>query len=188
MQLLSKEQIIAKKDQVLYQITQGAVFVYPTDTVYGMGCSAMDDSAVKRLREIKQTEKQLSIIAPSKEWIVNNCTIPKEAQTWLDKLPGPYTLVLNLKNKSAVSNEVTQGNSTIGVRLVDHHFQNIVSDFESPIVTTSANRTGKEIMTHIDRLDEKIRSKVDFVLYEGEKSGKASQIIDLTSTAKILRE
>lgn len=180
MQLLSEEQIIAKKDAILYNIIQGAVFLYPTDTVYSLGCSALDDSAIKRLREIKESSKSFSVIAPSKEWIIANCEINKEAKEWLDKLPGQYTFMLNLKNKDAVSKEVTNGDGTIGVRLIEHHFQDVISELGHPLVTTSANRVGKEIMTHIDRLDEKVRNKVDFVLYEGEKNGKTSKIIDLT--------
>ncbi len=180
MQLLSEEQIIAKKDAILYNIIQGAVFLYPTDTVYSLGCSALDDNAIKRLRDVKESQKAFSVIAPSKEWILENCEMNKESTEWLDKLPGQYTFMLKLKNKNAVSKEVTNGDGTIGVRLIDHHFQNVVSDLGHPLVTTSANRVGKEMMTHIDGLDVKVRNKVDFVLYEGEKYGKTSRIIDLT--------
>ena len=79
------------------------VFVYPTDTIYGLGCNATDEKAVDKLRKIKNTKHPFSIIVPNKDWIYDNCTVNEEAEEWIRKLPGPYTLILRLKNKKAIA-------------------------------------------------------------------------------------
>ena len=79
------------------QINLEKIYVYPTDTIYGIGCDATNDKLVLKIRSIKKRdEKPFSIIAPSKDWIKNNFEIIHPE--YLDKLPGPYTLVMKPKN------------------------------------------------------------------------------------------
>ena len=75
------------------------VFIYPTDTIYGIGCDATNDKLVEKIREIKQREnKPFSIIAPSVQWILDNFNVNVRL---IDKyLPGPYTLLLEKKQKN----------------------------------------------------------------------------------------
>ena len=100
---MTREQVFLNKELLRRKIKEGAIFIYPTDTIYGIGCSALDKKAVKKIREIKgiADEKPLSIIVPSKLWIEENCRLDFQAQQWIDKLPGPYTLILPLKNPRA---------------------------------------------------------------------------------------
>ena len=67
----------------------------------------------------------------------------------------------------------------------DHWMTKIVEEFGVPIITTSANCTGNEYMTCIEDLDSNIKSKVDFIIYEGIKEGKPSKILDLTDKVKV---
>ena len=69
---------------------------------------------------------------------------------------------------------------TLGIRIPEHWTSNIAKELNTPIVTTSANVTTKEFMTSIDNLDPTIKSKVDFIIYEGEIKGHPSTLIDLT--------
>ncbi len=162
---------IISKDEVNLDELGESVFIYPTDTIYGIGCDARDSESVKRIREIKEREKKpFSVIAPSKNWIKENCFVGKE----LDKLPGAYTLILKLK-KDCICKEVNNGLDTLGVRIPKHWFSEIVKKLGFPIVTTSVNTTGEKFMTCLDDLDKNI--KVDFVIYDGELNGKPSKII-----------
>lgn len=158
------------------------IFVHPTDTIYGLGCNAEDDSSVKRIRDIKERyTRPFSVIAPSKEWILENCIVKEDDLNYIDKLPGPYTIILNLKNKNCISPHVNNGTETIGVRIPNHWMSDFAKTLGKPIVTTSANKMGSDFMTSIEDLDPGIRSKVNFVIYEGEKDGRPSKVIDLTN-------
>ena len=120
------------------------------------------------------------MIVPSKQWIKDNCEVPAKAKEWLDKLPGPYTLILKLKNKKAVCSQVNNDEENVGIRMPNHWIKEVAERLGTPIVTTSANITGRDFMTSLDDLDDEIANNVDFILYEGEKKARPSQIVDLT--------
>lgn len=188
MKVITKDELEIDKSYMQKKILDGSIFVYPTDTIYGMGCDATNSECIKKIREIKKRpEMPFSVIAPSKEWIIENCDVDKVAMEWIDKLPGPYTLILRLKNKDAISKHVNMGSDTIGVRIPDHWISNLVSEINKPVITTSTNLSGKEFMTSMDNLDPEIHSRVDFVIYEGEKKGRPSKIVDLDSGSVIER-
>jgi L-threonylcarbamoyladenylate synthase len=164
-----------------YVNRQDSVFIHPTDTIYGLGCNAENDLAVKKIREIKERyTRPFSVIAPSKDWILENCHVKKEDLVYIDKLPGPYTIILNLKNKNSVSKHVNNECETIGVRIPNHWISDFAKYLGKPIVTTSANKLGENFMTSIDTLDLDIKRNVNFIVYEGEKVGRPSKVIDLT--------
>ena len=180
MKVLTKAELQMRFAEITERISHGAVFIYPTDTIYGIGCNALDKKAVAKIRTIKERPtNHFSIIAPSKDWITENCIANKEAKEWLSKLPGSYTLILKLKNKSTIAKNVNQGTENIGVRIPDHWFSNVVQELGFPIVTTSANRSGRPFMTSLEDLDPKIKEGVDFIIYEGEKKGQPSKIVNL---------
>jgi tRNA threonylcarbamoyl adenosine modification protein (Sua5/YciO/YrdC/YwlC family) len=165
------------------RVKDGQIFIYPTDTIYGIGCDATDEEAVAKLRKVKhRNDKPFSVIAPSKEWIIENCDV---GQKDLERLPGPFTLIVKLK-KSCVAKEVNLGMQTLGVRIPKHFISKFTAALGNPIVTTSVNMTGEDYMTDEDNLDDKIKPYVDFMIYEGEKMGKPSTLIDL-ATGKVTK-
>lgn len=185
----TKAEFEQKTDFLIDKMLKGAVFIHPTDTIYGLGCDATNSEAVSKLREIKSRfTRPFSIIAPSKNWIRENCEVNEKAEEWLNKLPGPYTLILNLKNKNAITKEVNNDLDTVGIRMIDHWFQNASLNSKKPIVTTSANHVGENFMTSLDNLNSEIKAKVDFAIYEGEKTGRPSTIIDLTKAPEEIEE
>lgn len=186
MRILTKEEVNIEKHQLINKIKDGAVFIYPTDTIYGIGCNALNSSAVKKIREIKgRYENPFSVIAPSRQWIFDSCIISEEGMKWIDKLPGPYTLILKV-NDNAVSKEVNPKLETLGLRIPDHWISSFVSELEVPIITTSVNKTSQDFMTSLDNLDSSIKSSVEFFINEGEKKGRPSKIVDLSGKVKII--
>ena len=178
MEILNKEDFLKRKKEFLQKIKDGAIFVYPTDTVYGLGCDAMNDDAVRRLRKIKNAEHPLSVIAPSKKWISGHC-IPSFAQKPLmEKLPGPYTFILKLKKKTGISPLVNNESETLGVRIPGHWFSAIVSELGLPLVTTSANISGKPYMTSVSDIDPALKKSVDFIIEDGEMHAHPSTLIN----------
>src|SRR3989344_7481677 len=178
--ILTKSQIIEMEKFYINEIKSGKIFIYPTDTIYGIGCDATNDKAVQKIREIKQREtKPFSVIAPNKQWIKDNCFVNEITENWLNKLPGPYTLILKLKNKKAVSEAVTSTN-TIGVRIPAHWFAKIIEKTKIPFVTTSVNLSGQQHIKNIQELEDKIKSQVDYIINDGILNNSPSTIINLT--------
>ena len=179
--------IITKKqflENYLSKVKKGAVFVYPTDTIYGIGCDATNTKAVKKIRKIKKRDtKPFSIIPPSKKWIRENCVITKQVDKWIKKLPGKYTLILKLKKKKGknkcISSEVNNNMDTIGIRLPKHWITQFVAKLGKPLVTTSVNITKQKFMTSLDNINKNIENKVDFIINQGIKNNRPSVIVDL---------
>lgn len=179
MRVVNKDEV-ALNEALYSRYFSRSLFVYPTDTVYGIGCNACDEALVARLREVKgQHRRPFSVIAPSVEWIKKNCVLTKEAMQWLARLPGPYTLILPLKNPDAVAWNVNMGMDSIGVRLPDCWVSEVVSKLGVPIVTTSANLVGGDVMVKLDDLHPELKSNIDFIIYEGSIRGTPSTLVYL---------
>lgn len=186
MRILNFEEFNLEKQPIIESVVDGSIFIHPTDTIYGIGCNAQDSKAVKKIRQLKgRVTNPFSVIAPSYDWIKENCVVPKEAEDWLEKLPGPYTLILHLKN-NCIAKEVNPGLKTLGIRIPNHWVRKIAADANVPVVTTSVNKSNEDYMTSLEDLDPAIKSGIDFVLYEGKKEGKPSKIVDLTGKIKII--
>jgi tRNA threonylcarbamoyl adenosine modification protein (Sua5/YciO/YrdC/YwlC family) len=182
MEVLIKEDLQQRYPEILQRIKDGAIFIYPTDTIYGIGCDALNEKAVQKIRELKdRVENPFSVWAPSKKWIEDNCNIKKDDKHWLNKLPGPYTLILKLKNKEAICKSVNMNKNTLGVRIPDHWFNIVIKNLNIPIVTTSVNKAGNPFMTSLEELDHEMEQRIDFIIYENEKKGKPSKIVNLTT-------
>jgi len=175
MRILTKDEFKIEQEIFLQKILEGAIFIYPTDTIYGLGCNALNKNAVKKIRYLKGADTNpFSVIAPSKEWIVENCEADKK---YLDLLPGRITLVLKLKNKKAVASNVNMNKGDLGVRIPEYWISEIARTLKIPIVTTSVNRIHEMYMTSLEDLDNEIKKNVDFIIYEGKIKGKPSQVI-----------
>ena len=155
-------------------LLDNSIFIYPTDTIYGIGCNASNPELVEKIRELKQRDnKPLSIIAPSKQWILDNCITTKQE---LDKyLPGPYTLIL----KKKIPEFLFPASSTLylGVRIPKHDFTELLQRTNQPIITTSVNLSGQPFATRISEIPEQIIQGVDFIINAGTLSGNPSTIV-----------
>ena len=89
-------------------------------------------------------------------------------------------MILKLKNKDAIAHEVNNNMDTVGIRIPEHWFSEFVSELDIPIVTTSANIKGENFMTSLENLNPSIKSKLSFIIYEGEKKGSPSTIVNLS--------
>lgn len=177
MRIINKDEL--KHQPWLVNELKENIFIYPTDTIYGLGCDATNKELVAKLREIKKSFKQpFSIIIPNKNMIYEYCETNEKTKQWVDKLPGPYTLIFKVKKKFFAEN-VNPVNNTIGIRIPDHWFYKYIKKMKIPIITTSANITGGDFMTSINNLDPEIKRRVKYIIYEGELRGRPSTIIHL---------
>jgi L-threonylcarbamoyladenylate synthase len=178
MKVVDRAYVEAHKDEIIEAIQSRAIFIYPTDTIYGLGGRADFDEVVWKIRDIKQRDtRPISVLAPSKEWILENCEVRRED---LDTyLPGPYTLILKRKGVRGVSYEVNPNDDTLGVRIPDHWFTDVIQEAGVPFVTTSVNVSGTSHMEKLEDVPQHILDQVDYVVYEGEKVGKPSEKVSL---------
>lgn len=186
MRIINKDEL--KHNPKLVDELKNSIFVYPTDTIYGVGCDAANPELVAKIREMKGNPSHpFSIIIPNKNMIYEFCETNEQTKEWIDKLPGPYTLIFKVKKKFVADN-VNPGNSTIGIRIPHHWFYNYVKKMKIPVITTSANITGGVVMTNVDNLDPEIENKVDFVIEDGEHKGRPSTIVNLAEEEVEVRE
>ncbi|RME77562.1 Sua5/YciO/YrdC/YwlC family protein [Candidatus Woesearchaeota archaeon] len=162
------------------QVGEG-IWIYPTDTIYGIGCNATRKELVEKIRIIKERdEKPFSIIAPSKKWILEHCDVDP---SFLERLPGHYTLLCKKKDPSFLS--WVSSTDIIGIRMINHSFQQLVSKAGIPFVTTSVNKSGKPPAKKIQDISNTILEQVDVVIDEGELTGRPSTLIN-TITGEII--
>ena len=85
MQTVTKSEFHVNFDDHQMKIEEGSIFIHPTDTIYGIGCDATNKEAVRKIRDIKQSKQPFSVIAPGKQWILDNCIVHEHAKEFLDK-------------------------------------------------------------------------------------------------------
>ena len=184
MKTVRMEEILSNKDsrnQMIEQMRTGSVFVYPTDTIYGLGCNALISESVRKIRQLKRTDHPFSVIAPSTGWILKNLVV--ESKKALEVLPGPYTLIFR-KKEPFFLREVSPL-PTLGVRIPAHPISKIVREIGIPFVTTSANISGKKPIT---KPSQAKFSGVNFVIDGGPLEGPPSMVIDLSGEEeKVIR-
>ena len=174
---------ILKMDEVdssvVDDIRNGCVFVYPTDTIYGIGCNALLDDAVRKVFNAKGRDEScaLSVIAPSFEWICKYCDVDMDVVR--KYLPGPYTLIVRKKDAGFLK-LVSGGKGTLGVRIIEHPIMKYFEIAGVPFVTTSVNVSGDAPVCDVSRISDEIMRFVDVVIDDGVIQGKASTLIDLS--------
>ncbi len=149
------------------KIEGGGVVIYPTDTVLGLGCDATNKNAVTRLMNIKKREqkKGLIILVDSINMLSKYVEkIPEVAIEKIKKTNIPITIVyprpVNLPS-------LLCNNNSIAIRITKNKYcKKIISKIKKPIVSTSANISGKPIPVNFTDLDYELKNKVDFILKE----------------------
>ena len=172
----------------LETLRKGGVLVFPTDTVYGIGCDATNNTAIERIYELKARDarKPLAVIMGGLEMARQWCDIPR-VDEWLmtGHLPGPYTFILKLKETLELAGQ----KKTIGVRVPAHAFvRKLAENFGKPIAATSANLSGEKDAWDFGEVDKGVRDASDLCIDGGQTAHKApSTVVDLVER-KILRQ
>ena len=186
--VIDKSELFRDLDYWL-SVLKKAIFVYPSDLMYRLGCNALDKELISRVRVLKQSSTQpFTVIAPSKHWIEQNFVVTSIAKRWLEKLPGPYTLVLKKKQHSRLAVNLNPGNDVVHVRIPNHWFSSIVEKLGVPIVATSPNIAAGDLLLSINHLDEDLKQSIDLIISDtvlngldkGLDQARVLKTIDLT--------
>ena len=169
----------------------GKIFIYPTDTIYGMGGNPFDISAVKRISDIKgrDEKKQFIWLFSDFENLMNYVEVIFENHLdFLQKIwPAPVTVILKLNERT--KNIINQ--ETIAARIPQNDFcLKLLKEISRPLISTSVNRSGENPIIEIDNIIQNFSEDVDAILIQSESTEKkSSTIIDLTSKQpKLIRE
>ncbi len=163
--------------EAIRAIGDGKILIYPTDTVWGMGCDPFNQKAVDLLFKIKGKNKSgLSIILNNLKLIEQYCEVNELSRNIIQNfLPGPVTLIL--KSKVRFANGVMR-NGNIAIRIPKHKTCLALSQ-EMPLISTSANKHGENIARNVKEAKNIFDSKCLYI--EGEEpEGIESTIIDMT--------
>jgi L-threonylcarbamoyladenylate synthase len=173
----------------LYQT--GRIFIYPTDTIYGIGGNPFNENVVKRISSIKgrNEKKQFVWLVSDFENLLNYVDVTFENHLdFLQKIwPGPVSVVLNLNDRTKKITDY----STIAVRIPDNNFcQKLLKEIKQPLISTSVNRSGEEPANEIKLIVKNFSKEVDAIIYYSDLvKHSSSTLIDLTTeNPKLIRE
>lgn len=184
-----------KIEQAVDILRNGGIIIYPTDTVYGLGCDIYNSKAVEkiyRLKNLKSNKAYLSFICYDLSHISD---FTRSVSTPVFKimkkaLPGPYTFILQSNNR--VPKELNSPRKTVGIRVPDNNIARaIVKELGNPIITTSIKDEDEvmEYSTDPGLIFEKFKSQVDLVIDGGPGRLVASTVIDCSQDDfTVLRE
>jgi len=170
-------------------IAKGGIILYPTDTVWGIGCDATNEEAVKKIYALKQREETKSmIVLMNGDRMLHSVfhSIPEVAWQILDLSEKPTTLILD-QPKNVAKNIIASDN-TLGMRLVKEPFCfKLMERMKRPLVSTSANISGEPTPQSFKEISPAIMNGVDYVvqLQHDKVNGKPSTIIKLTQDAQV---
>lgn len=177
-----------KISQIIATLKNGGIIAYPTDTIYGLGCDIFNKEAVKKIYQLKKREakKPMSIICSDLKDISQYAIIPDSAFAIMKKtLPGPYTYILKARNKLPPT--FLAKNKTVGVRIPDNKIcLEIVKALGAPIISTSLNISGQEILTSPSQLSKEMKNKIDIIIDSGALPQEPSSVIDLTTEQPLI--
>lgn len=171
-------------------LRKGGIILYPTDTVWGIGCDATNSEAVEKIYRLKQSENKHSMLVL--------CRDADMVVRYVDKAPGiayevmematsPLTLIL--PGATGLAANLIPEEKTLGVRVPDHEFcQNLLRKFGRPIVSTSANISGEPTPKSLKEISKTIIEGVDFMVnprFQGRPTGKPSSIVAFTERGEV---
>lgn len=175
-----------KINRVVDVLRKGGIVVYPTDTIYGIGCDLMNRKSIERLcrvMDIKPNKLDLSFICND---LTHISEYVKNLQTPVFKvlkksLPGPFTFILESSSKVPKILDVTK--KTVGIRIPDHNIpRTIVAELGNPLITSSIKDDDKikEYTTDPEEIYEDFKNLVDIVIDGGAGGNIPSTVVDCT--------
>lgn len=190
----------ANIDKALEVLRSGGLILYPTDTVWGIGCDATNEEAVRKVFELKrrQDSKSLVLLASSLDMVqLYVDEIPEMAVQLVEVNDAPMTIIYPgaiTEGRVALAPSCVAEDGSVGIRIPggSEFCMKLLAAFKKPIVSTSANISGEPTPKNFQAISPEIRDAVQFVAdpsLEGVSSGSASQIIkvDLDGGIKIIR-
>lgn len=173
-------------------LRDGGLIIYPTDSVYGLGCDLFNKSAVEKIYQIKNQikgndkHKLLSFICPDLKGISEYAEVSNSAYKIMRRLlPGPFTFILNATKQ--VPRILLEKRKTVGIRVPDNIVcQTLLMEFGKPIISTSACLPSQEFLSEPDEIAETFDRLTDLFLDSGPGGLEPSTVIDFTEETPVV--
>jgi tRNA threonylcarbamoyl adenosine modification protein (Sua5/YciO/YrdC/YwlC family) len=181
--------------QIVECLKDGGIIIYPTDTIYGIGCDIFQQKAVERIAKIKNVDlkKQNFSFICSDLSQLSDYTLPISRNIYKSMkrvLPGPYTFIL--KANGSIPKLFKTKKKTVGIRIPNHNIPKVlVNEIGNPILSTSVHDedTIMEYSTDPELIYERYSNKVDIIIDAGIGSLTPSTVVDYSSgKLEIIRE
>ena len=180
--------------KALETLQSGGTILYPTDTIWGIGCDATNIEAIQKIFDIKKREanKSLIILVESEKRLQDLVDVPEMAWQIMDVSEKPVTIVY--ENPKNLPKELLAEDGSIGIRLVKNDFcKKLITKLNKPLVSTSANLSGQRSPLKFSDISDEIKNSVDYIVEEfhdkvSEYPGSSVIKIWNNSQIKILRE
>lgn len=175
-------------------LKNGGTILYPTDTIWGIGCDATNVEAIHKIFDIKKREKNKSmiILVESEKRLQDIVDVPEMAWEIIDASEKPITIVY--ENPKGLPKEILAPDGSIGIRLVKDLFcKKIISKLNKPLVSTSANFSGDKSPMKFSDISKELIDLVDYAVEENrekvsEYSGSSVIKVWGNNQIKVLRE
>lgn len=181
MKHIIKEALLVLRDE--------GTLIYPTDTIYGLGCDATKEVAVEKIYKIKNRSesKSLIILVDGMEMLQEYVSaVPGAVEKFLQTSTRPTTVIYS--HPKGLAPNVVAADDTVAIRIVQNDFcQALIREFGKPIVSTSANFSGAPSPTGFDEIDPLLLTKADYIvnLPAIKTKNAASQIIKVNEVGEI---
>ena len=181
-------------ENALNTLKRGGLILYPTDTVWGIGCDATNAEAIDKIYKLKQRVESKSMICLVSDFKMLNQfveEIPEVAYDILKYAAKPTTIIYD--DPIRVATNIIAEDNSLAIRVVKDDFcKTLVRKFRKPIVSTSANLSGRATPRTFAEISEEIKNGVDYVMNHNQKAknSKPSAIIKLTldGSVTVIRE
>ncbi|NQD69125.1 threonylcarbamoyl-AMP synthase [Sphingobacterium shayense] len=183
--------LVGKEDlsQALDTLRNGGLILCPTDTIWGIGCDATNEEAVRKVYALKgrDSTKSMIILLHNDNQLTSYVReIPEVAYELIEYSSKPLTIVYS--NAKNLAPNVIAEDGSIGIRIVNHPFcEQLLQRFRKPIVSTSANISGDRSPANFDEISQEIINGVDYVVQYGQDitvDGKSSTVMKLDPSGK----
>ena len=153
-------------DTCLTVLQNGGLILYPTDTVWGIGCDATNEAAVKKIYNLKQrteTNKMIVLVATEREVMQHVSQLDLEVFNYLNTVEKPTTIIYS--GAIGLADNIISTDGSIGIRICNDTFcKHLIKRFQKPIVSTSANISGQPAPQNFKDIDTQILSGVNYVV------------------------
>lgn len=181
-------------EQIIQTLKSGGTILYPTDTIWGIGCDATNIDAIEKIFEIKKREKTKSmiILVESEKRLQDLVDVLEMAWEIMDLSEKPVTIIYD--HPRNLPKELLAEDGSVGIRLVKNDFlKKLISKLNKPLVSTSANFSGEKSPMKFSDISHEIVDSVDFVVEENqdkvsEYSGSSIIRVWSDGRVKVIRE